>query len=90
MPQFEFDKSKSLANYEKHGIDFIEAQRLWDDLMLLEFDLQHPFENRIGAIGMLHEKVWLAVYTMRDENIRIISVRRARKDEKEAYEYGRI
>lgn len=90
MPQFEYDAIKSDANLEKHGIDFIEAQELWHDLLMLNYELPHPFEERFAIIALFKSKIWTAIYTIRGEKLRIISVRRSRKDEKEAYERGRI
>ena len=43
-------------------------------------------ESRWGIIGELKGKIWTAIYTLRRENIRLISARRARQDEKELYE----
>lgn len=83
---FEFDPKKSTTNKRKHGIDFIEAQELWNDIDLLEISAKTVDEQRflvIGKIGKIH---WAGIITYRQENIRIISVRRARKEEIELYE----
>ena len=53
---FEFDSAKSVSNHAKHGIDFIEAQRLWDDPMLLEFPAQTEDELRYAVIGLIGGK----------------------------------
>lgn len=90
MPKFEFDEAKSIANLEKHGIDFIEAKEIWKDLYIAEFRFNYDIEPRFGAIAKIKDKYWTAVYTMRGENIRIISVRRSRDVEKEIYKHGRI
>lgn len=84
--RFEFDPDKSEANKAKHGIDFVEAQRLWDDDNLIEGPARTDEEPRMVAIGMIDGKLWTAVYTMRGEMVRIISVRRARKKEASNYE----
>ncbi len=83
---FEFDSGKSETNGEKHGIDFIEAQLLWDDPDLLEIPARTIDEPRFMVIGKIAQKHWSAVITYRDGNIRIISVRRARNEEIELYE----
>jgi len=83
---FEFDLKKSLANQEKHGIDFIEAQLLWLDNMLLEIPARTNDEPRFLVIGKIGAKHWSAVITYRQNVIRIISVRRSRKEEVEIYE----
>ena len=83
---YEFDELKSKANKAKHGIDFLEAQRLWDDVDLLEIPARMDDEPRNLVIGKIGEKHWAAVITYRAGTVRIISVRRARKGERELYE----
>lgn len=70
----------------KHGIDFIEAQKLWNDPMLLEIPANTVDEPRFIIIGLIGNKHWTAVITYRNKSIRIISVRRARKSEVAIYE----
>ncbi|MEP0072674.1 MAG: BrnT family toxin [Marinomonas sp.] len=86
MHQYEFDQAKSDSNYVKHGMDFVEAQKLWDDPMLLEIPAKTEDEPRYIVIGLVGNKHWTAVITYRNKNIRIISVRRARKSEVAIYE----
>lgn len=85
MPIFEFDDNKSEANAAKHGIDFVEAQRLWEDEDLLEIPARTTDERWL-VIGMIDEQLWSAVITYRDANIRLISVRRSRTEERALYE----
>ena len=84
--EFEFDPAKSQANKEKHGIDFVEAQLLWLDAMLLEIPARTSDEPRYVIIGRIGDKHWSAVVTYRDGHIRLISVRRSRKEEVGLYE----
>ena len=84
--QFEFDPNKNEKNKEKHGIDFIEAQKLWEDSRSIGFRAKSDTEQRFTIIGMIEDKFWVGFYTLRDGKIRIISVRRARKGEKTLYE----
>ena len=84
--EFEFDPDKSQANKAKHGIDFIEAQLLWLDDMLLEIPARTSDEPRFLIIGAIGNRHWSAVVTYREDRIRIISVRRSRKEEVEIYE----
>ncbi|WP_027159480.1 BrnT family toxin [Methylobacter luteus] len=86
MITFEFDENKSRSNFEKHGIDFVGAQQLWDDPDLLEIPAKTVDEPRALIIGMIAGKHWSGVITYRDGNIRIISVRRARQEEVDLYE----
>jgi hypothetical protein len=83
---FEWDPQKSLSNAEKHGIDFETATALWQDEQRVEIEAPYPIENRYIIIGKLNGKLWAAIFTYRQKKIRIISVRRARKKERELYE----
>lgn len=83
---FEFDPRKSAANLAKHGIDFVEAQRLWEDPDLLEIPARTEDEPRWLIIGRIDAKLWSAVVTSRGGAIRLISVRRSRDDEVALYE----
>lgn len=84
--KFEWDSDKSSSNKSKHGIDFDTAKELWLDENRIEIHAPHPVEDRWIVIGKLQKKIWIAIYTIRNEEIRIISVRRARKKEVELYE----
>lgn len=84
--QFEFDPTKSKQNKKKHGIDFVEAQALWEDLDLLEIPARTTDEQKFLVVGKIAAKHWSGVITYRGENIRIISVRRTRDEEIEIYE----
>ncbi|MFY8125025.1 MAG: BrnT family toxin [Hydrogenophaga sp.] len=86
MMVFEFDPVKSVSNRIKHGIDFLEAQALWSDPMLLEIPAKTTDEPRYLVIGLLDDKHWSAVMTYRGDKIRLISVRRARAEEVALYE----
>ena len=83
---FEFDELKSRANANKHGIDFDQAQELWNDPCLIEIPAMTVAEPRYLAIGRIGTKHWSAVITYRSVNIRIISVRRSRPEEVALYE----
>ncbi len=83
---FEFDPKKSKSNKEKHGIDFVEAQALWDNPDLIEIPAKTTDEPRYMVIGKIKDKHWSGIITSRDENIRIISIRRSRTEEIEIYE----
>ena len=84
--EFEFDLKKSDSNKQKHGLDFYEAQALWKDSDLIEIPVQTIDEPRYLVIGMIDGKLWSGVITYRDDKVRIISVRRSRKEEVEIYE----
>ncbi len=83
---FEFDPGKSEANRAKHGIDFMEAQVLWNGPDLIEIPVRTSDEPRFLVIGRISDKHWSGVITYRRDRVRIISVRRSRKEEVELYE----
>jgi uncharacterized DUF497 family protein len=82
---FEFDQNKSKANKIKHGIDFIEAQKLWLDENRSLIQSKYTEEPRFLLIAKIKNHIGVAVFTFRNESIRIISVRKARENEKEIY-----
>ena len=84
--EFEFDEAKSRTNKDRHGIDFVEAQALWEDADLLEVPARTEDEPRAVVIGKIAEKHWTAIITWRNDKVRIISVRRSRGEERELYE----
>ena len=84
--EFEFDPRKSEANRAKHGIDFIDAQILWLDDQRLEIPAKVVGEPRYLVIGRIAGRHWSAVFTYRDDRIRLISVRRSRTEEVALYE----
>lgn len=86
MYNFEFDKNKSASNLNKHGIDFVEAQKLWYDPDLIEIRAKCDNEPRFLIVAKIKRKCWSAIITYRKDKIRIISVRRSRKSEVELYE----
>jgi uncharacterized protein len=84
--EFEFDPKKSEANKAKHGIDFIEAQALWNDPDIMEIPVKTTDELRFLVIGKISEKHWSGIITYRGGRIRMISVSRSRKEEVDQYE----
>jgi len=84
--EFEFNKQKSRSNKEKHEIDFVESQALWQDIGRVEIPARTKDEPRILVIGTINKKHWTAVVTYRGMKTRIISVRRSRPEEVQMYE----
>ncbi len=84
--KFEFDSRKSHSNEKKHGIDFVEAQRLWNDPDLVVVPARTVDEPRFLIVGKIEELYWSGIVTYRADRIRIISVRRSRQEEVELYE----
>jgi len=84
--QFEYDINKNGLNKRKHGIDFVEAQALWKDPDRIEIPARTVDEPRYLLVSKIGDDHWSAIITYRDEKIRIISVRRSRREEVEIYE----
>ena len=86
MPEFQYDPEKSHSNFEKHGIDFEQAQLLWEDPNLTTVPARSEDESKTLIIARLGDKHWSAIVTDRADEIRIISVRKSRAAEVEIYE----
>lgn len=89
---FEWDVGKSVANLKKHGVGFDEAELAFEDFYAVEeFDDEHSTaeESRYKMPAMAGAKILVVVYTMREENYRIISAREAERYERELYEKQR-
>jgi len=84
--EFEFDPRKNASNKKKHGIDFVGAQVLWEDIDLIEVPLVTVDEKIYLIVGMINGNHWSAIITYREARVRIISVRRSRKEEITIYE----
>ena len=83
---FYYDPEKNESNKLKHGIDFLEAQALWNDPDLIEVPARTTDEPRFLVIGKIGDSYWSGIITYRGDNIRMISVRRSRPEEVEIYE----
>jgi hypothetical protein len=83
---FEFDEAKSPSNKARHIIDFVEAQAMWLDDMLIEIPARTQDEPRFVVVGMIAGQHWSAVITHREDRIRLISERRSRDEEVMLYE----
>jgi uncharacterized DUF497 family protein len=84
--EFEFNAKKSSSNKMKHGIDFGEDRKLWDDPDLIEIPVRTSDEPRFLVVGRILGRFWSGVITYRGDKVRIISVRRSRKEEVNIYE----
>jgi uncharacterized DUF497 family protein len=84
---FEWDEEKRQDNLIKHGFDFIDAKEIWSGAVV---ELPSPQgqhgEERLIAIGMLHNRCITVIYTCRGNNRRLISARKAGKNEQKRYD----
>lgn len=86
ISDFQYDPEKSQLNLEKHGVDLKQAQALWEDPKLVRILARSDDEPRTVVIARLEDQIWSAIVTDRDDEIRIISVRRSRAREVDIYE----
>ena len=84
--EFEFDTRKSRSNQKKRGIDFVDAQRLWNDPDLIGVPARTTDEPRVLIVGKIEDLHRSAIITYRGDRVRIISARRSRKEEIKLYE----
>ena len=85
MP-FEWDENKRLSNIEKHGKDFSDAVKVFDGFVVTRQDTRADYgEVRYVTTGLLDDTEITVIHTPRGNNIRIISVRRARIEERKIY-----
>ena len=89
MLSFEWDTQKAKSNEQKHGITFDEASTVFEDFLSLTIHdpLHSENEERFTLIGVSHKnRILIVVHTERGDNIRIISARKATKNERSYYE----
>ena len=84
---FEWDEEKRQQNLLKHGVDLLYAAQIFEgDVVKIVDDRQDYGETRYLALGMIGDEIFAVVYTLRGENIRLISARKARKKEYDRYQ----
>lgn len=84
---FEFDARKDAANRTKHGISLAEAAQMEWSVMQVRADDRADYGERrwIGA-APLQGRLYVVIFTLRGDNIRVVSLRRANRREIQAYE----
>jgi uncharacterized DUF497 family protein len=83
---YEWDERKRQANVRKHGIDFLDVPEIFDSDVVIIPDERFDYgESRFIGIGILKSQVIVVTYTERQNNIRIISARKATKNEQIYY-----
>ena len=88
--EFDWDDVKEQRNFEKHGIRFRTAVKVFfDPNRIGREDLEHPPEKRYDILGMVGKVLFVVCAYYEEANtVRIISARRATVQEKERYFYG--
>jgi len=84
--QFEWNEAKRRSNFRRHGIDFADVEEIFDCEILTLLDDRFAYgEIRFFTLGLLNGRVVAVSHTETDEVVRIISARKARKDEEITY-----
>ncbi len=84
---FEWDEAKNHQNIAKHGIDFEDAKQIFDKPVLIRLDDRKNYgEDRFIAVGSMQDIVVVMTCTLREQRMRIISVRKGNKDERKIYQ----
>lgn len=85
--QFEFSADRQAANISKHGIDLKDAAYIFLDACRLDIeDTRTDYgETRRLTVGLVQDRVWVVVYTLRADAIRLISARKANEREQNRY-----
>ena len=83
---FTWDEAKRRANLRKHGIDFVDAPKIFGGLTFTAEDDREPYgEQRSLTLGLLEDQVVSVAHTERGDQFRIISIRKATKNETRYY-----
>jgi uncharacterized DUF497 family protein len=81
-----WNERKRQTNIRRHGMDFIGVDAIWDCPTVTREDIRYDYgEQRLVTFGVLRSEVVVMVYTERDDDIRVISLRRAEKYEARYY-----
>ncbi len=85
--KYEWDELKNEANRKKHGFDFSCAEDFeWADSFVFERSRPQDGERRYVAVGYLYGRICTVIFVSKGQSFRIISLRRANKQEEKAYE----
>ena len=83
---FEWDEAKRRNNVAKHGIDFVGVDEVFRGLTATMEDNRHSYgEQRFVTLGLFNGRVVVVVHTEREDRVRVISVRKATKNEEQLY-----
>jgi uncharacterized DUF497 family protein len=83
--RFEWDEGKRWSNLRKHGIDFVEVEKVFEGETMTTLDERYLPEIRFLTLGLLKGFVVSIVHMETDESIRVISARKASKHEEKIY-----
>jgi hypothetical protein len=85
--KYEWDEDKRIANYIKHNVDFLDAERFeWASAIETIDDRAEYGEERWIALGYIDNRLHVLIYALRGDSIRLIGLRRANSRERKYYE----
>jgi hypothetical protein len=85
--RYQWDLEKAKPNYKKHGVYFADAVSVFSDNLAITIEDDYKDEQRFITLGMYaFGRILIVVYTWLDDNIRIISARKATPRERKQYE----
>ena len=87
--KFEWDEAKSKETKSDRDLDFKDAREIWNDVEAVEITARSETEPRWAKIGFIKGAVHTAIFTVRNNKIRIISLRRAHPNEEKIYEQSK-
>jgi uncharacterized protein len=82
---YEWDENKRSINFTKHGLDFIDVISLFNAPISYTVELPFQGEQRFSTTGVVLGRFVTAIWTLREDKIRLISARGARENERRAY-----
>ena len=86
---YQWNDNKAKTNLKKHSIDFADAVTIFGDDLAVTVEDNNPHENWFITIGMdALGRILVVIYTWRGESIRLISARKATKNERQMYKKG--
>lgn len=86
QPEYEWDEDKRISNLKKHTLDFQDVIHfVWDSALISEDQSESYGEIRYRALGLLQQQLVMLVFTLRGESVRVISLRKATRQEKQYY-----
>ena len=84
---YQWDSGKARSNFKKHGVRFADVVAVFEDELALTILDDHPHEERYVTLGRdFLGRIIVVVYTWREDEIRIISARKATSRERKEYE----
>jgi uncharacterized protein len=87
LPLAQWDPAKAAANLRKHGVDFADAETALSDEMALTMPDEGSHEDRFVALGTdALGRLLVVIYEWRDDDVRVISARKASRSERRQYE----